>query len=42
MCSADYSPWDFDSPDRTYSHELDLKVHKNILAENARTLYGFD
>jgi hypothetical protein len=42
MFATDYPHWDFDAPDRAFPVELPHQVKADILAENARLLYGLE
>lgn len=42
MFATDYPHWDFDAPDRALPATLPLALRRQILAENARTLYKLE
>ncbi|MEM7130431.1 MAG: amidohydrolase family protein [Chloroflexota bacterium] len=42
MFATDYPHWDFDSPARAVPLDLPDNVRRNIMAENARNLYGLE
>ncbi len=41
MYSSDYPHWDFDSPYRALPRSFPREIRRKILAENARSFYGF-
>jgi uncharacterized protein len=41
MFSIDYPHWDFDNPHRAFRTRVPPDLHRRIMSDNARVLYGF-